>query len=107
MHGALPEWIFVNRYRAGVPESGSAHNGTAIGDSGPGGAGLPPVAAAPPAACGPPAAGVGPGILLRLWYSMALSLVSTAAAHYRSSKAGQRAGRDRGSLYHCSTLSSM
>src|SRR5260370_41371154 len=66
MHGALPGWIFVNRYRAGVPESGSAHNGTAIGDSGPGVAGLPPVAAAPPAACVPPAAADGPGILLRL-----------------------------------------
>src|SRR5215467_892086 len=45
---------------------GSAHNGTAIGDSEPGVAGLPPVGAAPPAACVPPAAADGPGILLRL-----------------------------------------
>src|SRR5215475_8405465 len=81
MHGGLHGWIFVNWYRAGVPESGSAHNGTAIGDSGPGVAGLPPVAAGPAAACVPPAAADGPGILLRLWYSMARSPARTAAAH--------------------------
>src|SRR5262249_18787741 len=105
-HGALPGWIFVNRYRAGVPEWGSAHNGTAIGDSGPGVAGLPPVAAAAPAACVPPAAADGPGILLRLWYSMAHCPARTAAAHYRCSKAGHRAGSDRGSPNHGSTLAS-
>src|SRR6478609_9149856 len=106
MHGALSGWIFVNWYRAGVSESGSAHNGTAIGDSGPGVAGLPSVAAAPPAACGPTAAADGPGILLRLWYSMAHSPARTAAAHYRCSKAGHRAGSDRGSPNHGSTLAS-
>src|SRR5215469_5069518 len=98
------ESIFVNRDRAGVPESGSARNGTAIGDSGPGVAGLPPVAAAPPAACVPPAAADGQGILLRLWYSRAHSQARIAAAHYRCSKAGHRFGSDRGSPKDGSTL---
>jgi hypothetical protein len=85
---------------------GSAHNGTAIGDSGPGVAGLPPVAAAPPAACVPSAATDGPGILLRRWYSRAHSPARIAAAHYRCSKAGHQAGIDRGSPNHGSTLAS-
>src|SRR6059058_21444 len=88
------------------PESGSAHNGTAIGDSGPGVAGLPAMAAAPPAACVRPAAADGPGILLRLWYSRAHFPARIAAAHYGCSKGGHRAGSDRGSPNHGSTLAS-
>src|SRR5581483_988138 len=80
--------------------SAPARNRTAIGDSRPGGAGLPPVTPAPPAACVPPAATDGPGILLRLWYSRAHSRARIAAAHYRCSTAGHQAGIDRGSPNH-------
>jgi len=54
----------LTRIELAYRNRGSAHNGTAIGDSGPGVAGLPPVAAAPHAACVRPAAADGPGILL-------------------------------------------
>src|SRR6516165_10448099 len=108
MHGALLAGgrSSVTGIELASRNRGPAHEGTAIGDSGPGAAGLPPVTAAPAAAGVPPAAADGPGILLRLWYSMAHSPARTAAAHYRCSRAGHRAGSDRGSPDHASTLAS-
>src|SRR5215469_5013804 len=108
MHGVLPRGggSSLTGIELAHRNRGSAHNGTAIGDSGPGVAGLPPVAAALPAACVRPAAADGPGILLRLWYSRAHSPARIAAAHYRCSKAGHRAGSERGSPNHGSTLAS-
>ena len=68
--------------------------------------GCRPVAAAPPAACVLPAAADGPGDLAEALVFEAHSPARIAAAHYRCSKAGHRAGSDRGSPNHGSTLAS-